>query len=224
MRLTTTSSTLSFLDQRLALHEAMLRAHPFLELARNAMLPREILEEFAYLQYVDSILWVPMLSLMKERARSERLTRAIRDNIACETGMSGTSHIEMARMFIRSLGLDVVGAGQNPDVVATVSQWTTFGEAVVAGWLYAAEHLVPLLFGAMRPGFAAIPGADLRYLDEHIAVDSDDHSRWMREAIAEIIQDDPTHPDVLLGIDLGSREVLDVPDVLYSKTLWKQRG
>src|SRR5205085_7119731 len=172
------------IEARLALYACQLETHPFLELAHVKVLLRPVLDEFAYLQYVDSILWVPMLALMKERVRAPRLARAVRDNLACEAGYRGTSHVELALRFVRSLGISSPPVGcEQHDIVQVVSQWTRFCEPQIAGWLFAAETLVPLLFRLVRPSYQDIPGVDLRYLDEHVHVDADDHSGWMKEAI-----------------------------------------
>ena len=208
------------IETRLEYYTTLLAAHPLLEMAATGRLARPVADEFAYLQYVDSILWVPMLALMKERVSRPRLLRAIAENLACEAGYRGTSHVELARQFVESLGLFAPPPGcPVPDVVDTVTHWTRFPEPQIAGWLLAAETLVPLLFTRMRPSFASLPGADLRYLDEHVHVDSDDHAVWMKEAVAEILCSPSSLPAVLVGVDFGAREVFDVPDVLYTHAL-----
>lgn len=213
------------LDQRLELYCQMMSTHPLFLLVARGDLPRAIVDEFAWLQYADSILWVPMLALMKERVRNPRLVRALTDNIACEAGVSGTSHIELARRFVASLGLKSAPAGTSlPDVIDNASQWTSFTEGQIAGWICAAETLVPILFAKMRPAFAAIRGCDLHYLDEHIGVDSDEHSHWMRDAIEQLVLTGTPVGDILAGLDFGMREAMDVPDALYAKAMWLRRS
>ena len=67
---------------RLADYRGRLIAHPFLVEARTGQLPTPILHEFAFHQLSDSILWIPMLAQMHDKARSPRLRRAIADNIS----------------------------------------------------------------------------------------------------------------------------------------------
>jgi hypothetical protein len=209
----------SILD-RVEFYAGLLVHHPLLERARANALPREVLVEFAQLQYADSILWIPMLSLMKARAQSPRLVAAIDHNIADEAGRTSASHVELARTFVRSLGVaDFATGGLAPDVVEMVSHWSRLPEPALAGWLLAAERLVPIMFGAMRPCYAGL-GASLRYLDEHIAVDEAAHARWMEEAVDELLGAGVGSDEVLHGVDIGAREVFNVPDVLYAKTLW----
>jgi hypothetical protein len=213
------------LTQRLDLYCQMMNTHPLFLLVARGDLPRPIVDEFAWLQYADSILWVPMLALMKERVRNPRLVRALTDNIACEAGVSGTSHIELARRFVASLGLKSAPAGTTlPDVIDNASQWTSFTEGQIAGWICAAETLVPILFSRMRPAFAAIRGCDLHYLDEHIGVDSDEHSKWMQESIEQLVAGGTSVSEILAGLDFGMREAMDVPDMLYAKAMWLRRA
>lgn len=215
------SISIATIRARIDFYARVLSDHPLLVLARGGEVPREILLEFARVQYADSILWIPMLSLMKERAQNPRLVRAIRENIADEAGQTGVSHVELARRFIRSLGIADVAAGtMTPDVVEMVSHWSRLPEPAIAGWLLAAECLVPILFEAMRVGYGVFPDANLRYLDEHITVDADVHSSWMREAILELLEDPGSGSMVMIGVDFGAREVFDVPDGLYAKSLW----
>src|SRR5689334_18222050 len=96
---------------RLEQYRADFAQHPLFAAARAGDLPPSLLREFAFHQYADSILWIPMLALMKSKAvRSARLRRAIEDNIACEAGLGATSHVQLAADLMRSLGLSGVGA------------------------------------------------------------------------------------------------------------------
>src|SRR5438445_8256634 len=80
--------------------------------------------EFAYHQYSDSILWIPMLAQMLTKAeRSPRLRRAIADNIADEAGLSAISHVELARRLMRSLGARDLDRLPHTTLVATASMW-----------------------------------------------------------------------------------------------------
>lgn len=200
-----------------------LLSHPIRALARSGELSRALTLEFAALQYVDSVLWVPMLALMKDRVRSPMLRQALRDNLLCEAGANDTSHITLCRQFIESIGVAPFYGdfhrqselASHPVVIMNAAAGLSEGE--IAGWILVAEALVPTLFESFRPALARIPGADLRYIDEHITVDAEEHSRWMKEGVARL-SDEGADPDrILYGIHLGGRTALSVPDTLYAK-------
>src|SRR5664279_1068239 len=157
----------------LATQRSTLAAHPFLVAANELSTPT--LHEFAFYQYSDSILWIPMLAQMKSKAtRSRRLHRAIEANIAHEAGLGGTSHVTLA-----------------------------------------AETLVPDMFAAVEPAFARL-GADTRYFREHVAVDTDEHSAWMAEAVVEIVElyGADCIPAITAGLRDAFAETLEVPNAL----------
>lgn len=199
--------------------------HPLFTAAAEGAVPIEILHEFAFHQYSDSILWVPMLSLMKAKAvRSTRLARAIGDNIACETGLSGPSHVGLAEQMLRSLGHRDLDRFPTETFAAAASYWVSeefarYREPEVAGWLLAAETLVPVMFAKMHPSFARLEGCDTLYFTQHIAVDDDEHAVWMSEAVAEVVS--LYGPRAIEGIMHGMREAhdeaLEVPDALFAR-------
>src|SRR5437868_696650 len=94
----------------LADYRVQLTEHPLLVAGREpGELTRTTLEQFAFHQYSDSILWIPMLAQMKSMAhRSRRLRQAIEENIAHEAGLAGTSHVSLAVEMMRSLGIRVL--------------------------------------------------------------------------------------------------------------------
>jgi pyrroloquinoline quinone (PQQ) biosynthesis protein C len=208
--------------EELAGYRAQLVAHPLLTAARAGELSTKTLHEFAFHQYSDSILWIPMLAQMKGVAtKSRRLRDAIEANIGHEAGLGGISHVTLAADFMRSLGItDLDGMPTHTfarDATEWLSaDWTTLSEGNVAGWLLVAETLVPLMFAALEPSFAAL-GADTRYLREHVHVDSDEHARWMAESVDEIV--DLYGPsccdDIHEGMDIGWTETVLVPDALW---------
>ncbi|MEO8551299.1 MAG: iron-containing redox enzyme family protein, partial [Kofleriaceae bacterium] len=154
----------------LATQRALLANHPFLAAPE---LPTTILHEFAFHQYSDSILWIPMLAQMKAKAtRSARLRRAIEDNIAHEAGLGGVSHVTRAVELMRSLGIRTLEPFPTHTFARSATLWLSdefVGEAepATAGWLLVAETLVPDMFAAVEPAFARL-GADTRYFREHI--------------------------------------------------------
>jgi pyrroloquinoline quinone (PQQ) biosynthesis protein C len=206
----------------LATQRAQLATHPLLAAPD---LPTTILHEFAFHQYADSILWIPMLAQMKAKAiRSSRLRRAIEDNIAHEAGLGGTSHVTLAARLMRSLGVRDLARFPTHALGRTAALWLTdafaeLSEPALAGWLLVAETLVPQLFAGMRPCFAALPGADIHYFDEHIAVDADEHATWMAEAVADClaIYGPACIEDVLAGMADAWTETCEDPDALIEE-------
>lgn len=209
---------------RLAVFGAELAQHPLLTAAKDGVVSRTILHEFAFHQFSDSILWIPMLAQMKSKAtRSLRLRRAIEDNIAHEAGLAGTSHVTLAVSLMRSLGIASVDAFPASTFTRSASLWLSdefecFAEPEIAGWLLTAETLVPLMFAAFQPAFERL-GCDGRYFTEHVAVDTDEHATWMAEAIHDVI--DVYGPSCIsqihAGMDDARAETLEVPNELWSR-------
>jgi pyrroloquinoline quinone (PQQ) biosynthesis protein C len=206
----------------LATQRSTLAAHPFLVAANELSTPT--LHEFAFHQYSDSILWIPMLAQMKSKAtRSRRLHRAIEANIAHEAGLGGTSHVTLAAQLMRSLGICDLTPFPTRVFERSATLWLTdafardFSEPEVAGWLLAAETLVPDMFAAVEPAFARL-GADTRYFREHVAVDTDEHAAWMAEAVVEIVElyGADCVPAITAGMRDAFAETLEVPNALWS--------
>jgi len=205
----------------LATQRAQLVSHPFLAAPE---LPTTILHEFAFHQYSDSILWIPMLAQMKAKAvRSSRLRRAIEDNIAHEAGLGGVSHVTRAVELVRSLGIRTLEPFPTHTFARSATLWLSDefvdeAEPATAGWLLVAETLVPDMFAAVEPAFARL-GADTRYFREHVAVDTDEHARWMTESVEDIIElYGPTCVDAILaGMADAFAETLEVPDALWRR-------
>src|SRR5262249_4955033 len=125
---------------------------------------------------------------------SRRLQAAIEDNIAHEAGIGSVSHTLLAARLMRSLGIRQL-AFMPPSVLDglanTAGLWlsdafATMPEPALAGWLLTAESLVPEMFAVMAPSFEAI-GADCTYFTQHVAVDTDEHARWMAESVDDVI-------------------------------------
>ena len=197
--------------------------HPLLVAARAGQIERPLLLRFAYHQYSDSITWIPMLAQMKSKAiRSRRLRQAIEDNIAHEAGLGGTSHVTLAAQLMRSLGVRTLDAFPTADLGRTAALWLTdafadMSEPALAGWLLTAETLVPAMFAVMAPRYAALYAVDATYFHEHIVVDSDEHARWMAEAVEEVVAlyGAASVPLVLAGMADAWAETLEDPDALW---------
>jgi hypothetical protein len=208
----------------LACYRAELESHPLIAAARSSQLPTEILLEFAYHQYSDSILWIPMLAQMKSKAtRSRRLREAIADNIACEAGLTGESHVTLAVAMLRSLGVTDLAAFPTQTLAANANEWLSaefaaYGEPEVAGWLLVAETMVPILFAELKPCFDKL-GCDTKYFAEHVAVDRDVHASWMAEAVADVVA--TYGPSCVSRVTAGMleswQETIEVPDALWGR-------
>ena len=204
-------------------YRAELLEHPLLVAARSGQIERATLVEFAFYQYSDSITWIPMLAQMKSRAtRSRRLRAAIEDNIAHEAGIGSTSHVTLAARLMRSLGVATLADLPIDGFARTAELWLSdefaeMPEPALAGWLLTAETLVPEMFAVMKPCFDGI--ADTTYFTHHIAVDSDEHSRWMAEAVDEVVAlyGPSCVPIVLDGMADAWRETLEDPDALAGR-------
>jgi hypothetical protein len=222
---------------RLTDYKVLLEAHPLLEAGRNGELDRSTLEEFAFHQFSDSILWIPMLAQMKRetRLRSGRLKKAIAENIGHEAGLvgpdhQGESHVALAVAMMRSLGIYSVDRFPEGAFEKTLGQslnsWLSneiadYDEPEMVGWLLASEALVPVLFESLVPSFDALPNCDTRYFHEHIAVDADEHARWMAESVDDILG--IYGPDcvaaIFVGMHDGFTETRAVPDDLWRRHL-----
>jgi hypothetical protein len=208
---------------RLDRYRAELLEHPLLDAARRGTLSEATLQQFAFYQYVDSVTWIPMLAQMKSKAaRSRRLQDAIRDNIAHEAGLDGTSHVALAVALMRSLGIKRLDdfpadAFTDPAEMWLSDPFAEFSEPAIAGWLLTAETLVPLLFAAIKPCFD--PLGDTRYFSEHIAVDADEHASWMAEAVADVVAlyGPGSVPIITAGMADAWQETREVPDRLWEQ-------
>lgn len=207
---------------RLADYRDQLTEHPYLVAATAGRLSRDTLEQFAFHQYSDSILWIPMLAQMKSMARrSRRLRQAIEDNIAHEAGLHATSHVALAVDMMRSLGVRSLDAMPVDTFARSATLWLTDAfadqtEAEVAGFLLTAETLVPQMFAALEPSFTAL-GCDTTYFREHISVDSDEHATWMAEAVSDVvtIYGESCVDQIVAGMADAWQETREVPDTLW---------
>jgi pyrroloquinoline quinone (PQQ) biosynthesis protein C len=207
---------------RLADYRDQLTEHPLLVASRTGRLTRHTLEQFAFHQYSDSILWIPMLAQMKSAARrSRRLRQAIEDNIAHEAGLAATSHVALAVDMMRSLGMRSLEGMPIETFARSATLWLSDAfadqtEPEVAGFLLTAETLVPLMFAALEPSFTAI-GCDTSYFREHISVDSEEHSTWMADAVSDIvtIYGESCVEQIVDGMVDAWQETREVPDTLW---------
>ncbi|MBV8758892.1 MAG: iron-containing redox enzyme family protein [Deltaproteobacteria bacterium] len=209
----------------LAGYRGQLEEHPFLVAGRAGELSGDELREFAFHQYTDSILWIPMLAQMRSKAqRSRRLRKAIGDNIGHEAGLVGESHVTLAVALMRSLGVHELAALPVHVLAQSAELWlgdefAAMSEAAVAGFLLGAETLVPVMFASVLPSYAKA-GADTRYFVEHVGIDTDEHSAWMEESVADVLRTygPDAAAEIRAGLDDAWSETIDVPE-----TMWRAR-
>jgi hypothetical protein len=203
-------------------YRATLVEHPFLVAARAGELPPELLREFAFHQYSDSILWIPMLAQMRSKAqKSQRLRRAIADNIAHEAGLVAESHVTLAVTLMRSLGITAldelpVGVFAESAGLWLSDAFAAMTEPEVAGFLLGAETLVPVMFAAVLPSFEQL-GCDTTYFSEHVHVDTDEHATWMIESVEDVLHayGPAVAGEIAAGLADAWSETIDIPEQLW---------
>jgi pyrroloquinoline quinone (PQQ) biosynthesis protein C len=204
-----------------ARYNLQLLTHPLAEVLKNP--PLDLLKEYASIQYVDSVLWVPMLALMKDRVKNPRLKKALTDNLLCEAGANHTSHITLCKNFIESLGISPqFGDFRRYSEIAShpieiMNSVSGLSEAEIAGWILVSEAVVPSLFSIALSGFEQYIGVDTTYLTEHIHIDADEHAQWMLDSVGELLDEGVSVKNILHGVHIGGRTALSVPDALYAK-------
>jgi hypothetical protein len=167
-----------------------------------------------------------MLAQMKARAvRSGRLRRAIEDNIACEAGIGGMSHVQLAVDLMKSLGVTDVDETLAGTFARNANEWlsASWDEPAIAGWLLVAETLVPILFADFLPCFARL-GCATAYFTEHVAVDRDEHAAWMTDAVADVVELYGGIARVIAGMEQGWDETIDIPDLLHAQLVRETTG
>jgi hypothetical protein len=163
-----------------------------------------------------------MLAQMKSMARrSRRLRQAIEDNIRHEAGLHATSHVALAVDLMRSLGIATLDGLPIETFARSATLWLSDAfadqsEPEVAGWLLVAESLVPLMFADVLPSFTAL-GCDTSYFREHVSVDTDEHSRWMAEAVNDIVNiyGESCVDQIDAGMVDAWQETREIPDALW---------
>ena len=215
-------------EHALAFYQRQMRRHPLKGLIAENLVSHELGKEFMKLQYIDSTLWVPMLAIMKDRVFNPTLKKALTDNLLCEAGARHTSHVTLCAEFLISGGIDPYFGdlyhysplAKHPTEI--MNSVIRMNESQIAGWIMIAEMIVPDLFMLFRPLLFEM-NVNLRYIDEHITVDGDEHGEWMFRAVEDLLKKGATEQDILDGIHLGGRVALSVPDALYAKALRSKR-
>lgn len=218
-------SAISSVDQCLEEYKRAIANHPI----GRIVLSRKCLNDFALAQWGDSVIWVPMLALMRDKVSSPRLKQALDANLRCESGIDANrSHVTLCRRFVESIGLH---PGISPSRIEVgghaarmTDSTTSLCELQISGWILASEWIVPSIFSLVLPQFQNIPEADTEYLREHIEVDDEEHARWMREAAQELLLSGKENAleKILAGAHLAGRAGISVLDGLYAQNLMEK--
>ncbi|MBX9694941.1 MAG: iron-containing redox enzyme family protein [Cyanobacteria bacterium] len=221
-----TSHALNLIDSRIALYCDQISNHPVAPLLARGQVSIATLYDCAVTQFKSSILWVPLLSLLKDRAKNQRLKQALLANLLCESGARGLSHVQLCSRFVESVRAHYRKVTGNADIslpldtnLSEVLFVAELAEPVLTGWLLAAEALTPATDKILLDGFRHVPGIDEAFLLEHIAVDSEEHAIWMREAAGELLTESNCLTELLAGVDLGGRAEIKLLDSVYSRSI-----
>lgn len=181
-------------NQILALGESTIKNHPIVLQILSGKLNKETLNVILLCFYADGLWWVSALQYMHKHTRNPRFKQALLDNLNCETGAGGgTPHMLLLNNFFESIMLSVdmknpiyAGAIKRAQHENKILHRST--EQQRAGFMLATEHLFPTLLACVRPAIIEhYPDCDMDYIDEHIEVDADEHSIWMKESVIEIL-------------------------------------
>jgi pyrroloquinoline quinone (PQQ) biosynthesis protein C len=194
--------------QQIAEAEHSLKNHLITLLIEGKTLPKEALNAILKTFYADGLWWVSALGHMEKEARNPRFKQALLDNYNCETGISGNiPHLQLMENFAASIMLSI---DMNDSVyTAALKRAQTENKMIKkateptrAGFMLATETLFPTLLQVVRPAIVQhFPMADMKYIDEHIEVDGDEHSKWMRESVEQILVQNPEYFDeVMRGV------------------------
>jgi pyrroloquinoline quinone (PQQ) biosynthesis protein C len=153
---------------------------------------------------------------MHKSARNDRFKQALFDNIRCETGANGgVAHTQMAENFMSSIGLmvsmkDVVYSAAVSRALEENNFLKKATEPTRAGFMFATEALFPLMLKVVRPAIILhYPDADMQYIDEHIQVDADEHSEWMKESVKQILSSSrETFDEIITGMNFAMHGAL----------------
>src|SRR3989344_4584330 len=188
------ATALEAVNELLSSGESKILNHPIVPPINQGKLSKEVLDVILKCFYADGLWWVGALQHMHKNARNERFKKALLDNLNCETGASGGQpHMLLLNNFFESIILtadmkDYVYAQAIKRAQEENKMLRKATEPQKAGFMLATEHLFPTLLSSVRPSIIFhYPDCDMAYIDEHIEVDADEHSIWMKESVMEIL-------------------------------------
>jgi len=200
-----------------------LDTHPLAKIMKKGFISRELLKEYALLQYVDIVLRVPMLAIVKDRVTNSRLIKIIAENLITEASTHQISQITMYRQFLESLGINPhfgdfnFFSPLNSTSVYMMNSISGLTESEIYGWMIVMEISVSKIFQLAMPAFERIKGVDLRYLNEHVLTKSREKAHRMYGITNDLLLEGFDLEEIKQGIVLGGRSTLCIPDSLYAK-------
>lgn len=197
-------------------YEVQLNRHPIVSFAQKAPLSDSATGQLVNYMFADGCAWVPMLTIIKGRAKTPQLRDAVRKNILDEIGHRKEAHLTLCLAFMESLG--IAPSSEGADLNGAINIARNLSEAQVAGYLLAQETLTPQLFRFVRGLVRSKPNVDLRYLDEHLEVDVD-HTRYMLTAVQAVLVTGESVDHIIEGVDLGARTAIGFLDKLYEQVI-----
>ena len=201
---TETNHRADLIHQAVSYYQTKLANHPIRPFCEKGLLSRSLVEDFARIQYVDSTLWVAMLSLARGRVSNPKLSEAIRKNIFVRWELRRPACYPRAGVCQKPRNSS--GVRRLPGLCSSHRTFRKSHECFRSGRETGSfrvgsgrQTLVPTLFSMFRPAFQHHAGADLRYLDEHITIDADEHAQWMLEAAVEVSETEAGFKEIIHG-------------------------
>ncbi len=216
---------IKLIEERLQFYAEEIEIHPIVRLLSEGRVAASVLHDCAAILFRSSVLSVPLLSLLKDRVNNECLKRAFLDNLLYATGANGTSIVELCSRFLRSVQKGLLADGVDHavslppadlDEMVFVSE---LSQAELTGWLLASEVLTPVTRNILLEGFRHLHDIDLEFFKEHVATNSEEHSRSITEAAHEILEETDCIEQILSGIQTGAQAELNLLDSIYAKNL-----
>lgn len=184
-----------------------IKDHSVVQLLQNSLIKKESVNAILKSLYADSLWWVRALEYMESEAQNIRFRQALSDNIACETGKDGgVAHLKLMEDLIRSISLDIDMKDLVYRKTLTRAQEENkmlkgANELQRAAFMLGTETLFPSVLSLIQPVLVEhYPNADMRYVEEHIEVDSGEHSVWMMESVESMLADGGSFDEVEFGL------------------------
>lgn len=215
---------LKLIEQHIAFYAEEIEMHPVGRLLAEGKLSGAVLRECAGLLFRTSVLWMPLLSLLKDRVRNENLKKFLLDYLLRESGAQGTSNVELCSRLLRTVeasfsspsAISVDLPSASLDDVVFVAQ---LEEPELIGWLLAAGSLTPVTHKLLLEGFRQLEEIDCSFLEEHVNAHNEDQSQSMNEAITTFLEQEKGIERILAGIQIAARTELALLDSIFAKNL-----
>lgn len=181
-------------------------------------------ERYSLFQLGTATIWPGFLAGCAGRVQNPALQDALRLNACCEIGANEGSmgHVSLALSFCLSQGIApdmLVSWPTNPKNQASMVNMVGIllkPEMTIAGWMYANEFLAGVMFQAFLPAFAAATGPAIRYMQEHVDVDGDEHAKQIWDSVEECLSSGHNLQDFLRGLNLAIQARIDYLEYIQS--------